>query len=80
MIIDIPAADTVENGHLAGSPGKLPAFIPHQNFAAGGSGGIAETLEFKTGEYIGIGPISVLLNAGGIKGVIAGSQNDAADL
>ncbi len=78
VVVHVPAADTVQQSHTARSTGKLPVFVPDQDLAAGGSGGIAQSLKLKRRVHIGESAVPVLFHGSGIHEIIPGGQDDAA--
>ena len=54
--------------------------IPQDDIAAGRAGRVAQALEFQVGEDVRQAAIAILRDAAGIEQVLAGGQDDVANL
>ena len=80
VVVHVPAADTVQDGDTFRRAGKPAVFIPDQNFAARRAGGVAQALELQAGENVRVAAVAELPHRARVHQVVAGRQDDAADL
>ena len=80
MIIDIPAAHTVNDGHTVRFFRKRAVFVPDKYLSAGGTRGITEPFKLEARENIRIDAVSELPHGRRIHKIVPGGQDDAPDL
>ncbi len=82
MVVDVAAADAVQDRRALRLPGELEAvlWIAQQQLAARGSGGVGQALELQVGEDVGVLAVAVLLHRRGVERVEARGHDDRADV